>query len=187
MKFGIFLAFLFLLYEVSFYLVSGQTTDNKSDCTKLYNFLNGDDADYANKCCTGTTGLYCDNEGFITYFNNTEANIAVPNMTSFPFFSRITDLAIRGANLKEIPEVIFKLTTLKKLDFKKNFIEIIPSAIQNLSQLEELNFRDNNIKNIPDEIFTLKNLRYLTFGLNHIEVIPPAIQNLSQLEELYFW
>jgi len=69
MKFGIFLTFLFLIYETSFYLVSGQTNDNRSDCTKLYNFLKGDDVDYANNCCTNTPGLNCDNEGFITTFN----------------------------------------------------------------------------------------------------------------------
>jgi len=38
--------------------------NEKSDCTKLYNFLNGNVKNYANSCCTDT-GIECDNEGYI--------------------------------------------------------------------------------------------------------------------------
>jgi len=59
---------LLLIYETSFYMVKGQTIDNeKTDCTKLYNFLNGDSGDYANSCCTAD-GIECDNDGYIKYF-----------------------------------------------------------------------------------------------------------------------
>jgi len=60
MKFGLFVVFLFLVY-----LVVGQTLNNvKSDCTKLFNFLNGDSEEYFNNCCDDNE-IECDNEGYI--------------------------------------------------------------------------------------------------------------------------
>jgi len=65
MKFGEFIAFIFSLYEISFHLVIGQTVNiEKSDCTKFYNFLNGDSHNYSNSCCS-KSGIICDNEGYI--------------------------------------------------------------------------------------------------------------------------
>jgi len=68
MKFLSFVAYLLLIFDTSFYLVIGQAVNNeKSDCTKLYNFLKGDTNDYANNCC-GSPGIQCD-KGYITFFN----------------------------------------------------------------------------------------------------------------------
>jgi len=69
MKFENFKAFLFFLfYEISYNLVIGQTIGKKSDCTKLYNFINGDSKNYSNNCCSESE-IKCDNEGYITSFN----------------------------------------------------------------------------------------------------------------------
>jgi len=64
------LVFLFSVYETFYHLVIGQTINNeKSDCTKLYNFFKGDSNDYANRCCTENSVYHieCDSEGYITY------------------------------------------------------------------------------------------------------------------------
>jgi len=67
MKFGRFeLALLFLINGTSFSLVAGKTIKEKSDCTKLLNFINGDSKDYGNSCCTGIQTI-CDKEGYITH------------------------------------------------------------------------------------------------------------------------
>jgi len=69
MKFRIFITFLFVIYEISFYLVRGQTTDKeKSDCTLLYNFLKGDTKDYGNNCCKDPE-IQCFNDGYIQVFS----------------------------------------------------------------------------------------------------------------------
>jgi len=68
MKFGNFLIFLFLIYTTSFYLVKGQANNGgKSDCTLLYNFINGDDVDYSNVCCSETKKVTCDKNGNIIF------------------------------------------------------------------------------------------------------------------------
>jgi len=68
MKFGIFVTFLFIIFDTSFYTVIGQTT-LKSDCTILYNFINKDDKDYANDCCSGNQGIECFDDGYIKTIN----------------------------------------------------------------------------------------------------------------------
>jgi len=46
------------------YVVAGQKINNeKTDCTKIYNLVNGDSKNYANSCCSD--GIECDNEGYI--------------------------------------------------------------------------------------------------------------------------
>ena len=64
MKFEKFVKFLFIIYKLSYYLVIGQIIEKeKSDCIKLYNFLNGDSKDYLNSC--NTDDVKCDNENYI--------------------------------------------------------------------------------------------------------------------------
>jgi len=70
MKFGIFFTFLLLIYELSYYLAIGQKINKeKSDCNKLYNFLNNDKKDYDKNCCE-EFGIKCDEEGYITYITS---------------------------------------------------------------------------------------------------------------------
>jgi len=63
--------FLFLIYETCFSLVTGKTNNQeKNDCTKLYNFINGDSNYYDNEICCSSkvNGIECDYEGnFITF------------------------------------------------------------------------------------------------------------------------
>jgi len=68
MEFKSFIAIFFLFYEISYHLVIGQTVKEKSDCTKLYNFINGDFENYFNSCCS-EDGIECDDEGYIISFN----------------------------------------------------------------------------------------------------------------------
>jgi len=73
MEHGKFVVFLFLIYETSFYLVMGQTiSEERNDCTKFYNFINGGFEYYDNEiCCSGSDfffGIDCDYEGnFISF------------------------------------------------------------------------------------------------------------------------
>ena len=69
MKFKNFVTFLFLLHGTSFCFVKGQTDSNeKTDCTKYYNYLNDDDKDYSTTCCSKNDyRLKCDYENYITH------------------------------------------------------------------------------------------------------------------------
>jgi len=182
MRFLTYVVSLFLIYKASFYLVLGQSVNEIiSDCTKLYNYLYKDFKKYGNSCCN-KNGVECDNEGYITKYINSKENYEFPDIIDFPYFSRIESLEISNVNLKEIPDSILKLSTLKYLQFFQNNMEVIPPTIQNLSELEHLKIEDNDITVLPDELFNLINLKSISFGANKIEEIPSAIQNLSKLE-----
>jgi len=187
MEFG-FITFLFLIYETSFYLVRGQTTNKvKSDCTLLYNFLKGDTKDYADNCCNDPE-IKCFDDGYIQVFSNKDTKLVIPNLTNFPHLSKIQQLNIYNTAItKEIPQNILNLTSLKILEFNNNGIEIIPPAIQNLSKLELLYVINNALTVLPNELFSLPKLKTLSLSANQIEIIPPAIQNLSVLENLYIY
>jgi len=69
MNFGIFIPFLFLICEISFYLVTGQSTneEGKNDCTKFLNFVNSDNKTYTDlDCCSNNEIMRCE-DGYITY------------------------------------------------------------------------------------------------------------------------
>ena len=69
MKFGVFSVTLPLLvfFEMTFNFVTGYVyVSLNSDCTELNNFLNNDNKNYYNDCCSDP-GIECDNDGYITY------------------------------------------------------------------------------------------------------------------------
>jgi len=199
MKFGkLALSFLFLIYEITFSLVTGQAINGeKNDCTKFYNFIRGDDKVYSNdECCSESeiTGIYCEN-GYITsscftlngypfdkgYCYSNE-NV---DFTSFPYLSKLEKLYLRNRKLKNIPGELFKLSNLEILYIDQNEIETIPPSISNLTKLRELYLFNNKIKILPDEMFKLPNLEIIDLSSNEIEAIPPSISSSTKLKELY--
>ncbi|KAL6611694.1 hypothetical protein U3516DRAFT_902593 [Neocallimastix sp. 'constans'] len=78
--------------------------NEKSDCTKLYNFLNGNVKNYTNNCCTDT-GIECDNEGYIISIKITKTIEA--DLNNFPYLSRIETLHINNGGLVEVANSIF--------------------------------------------------------------------------------
>jgi len=190
MKFRKFIAILYLIYETFFYLVTGQTNNEEiNDCTKFYNFLSNNSTYYdSDVCCSNKLrGVTCDYEGNFISFERYRTHIEISDVTNFPYFSKLEFLVLDTVGFKEIPDSILKLTSLKEIHLQFNNIEIIPSAIQNLSQLEILGLDNNNIKELPNELFNLPNLKQIQLYKNKIEVIPPAIQNLKELNSLIIY
>ena len=109
--------------------------------------------------------------------------------------------------LRNVPDFISDLNTLKKLDLKINRLTTIPPSIQSLSLLSYLDLsynkikylpksigslislkgfylRHNNLENIPNSIGSLKSLKILDLRKNKLKNIPISIGNLSKLEVL---
>jgi len=120
--------------------------DERSDCTKLMNFINGDFEDYSNSCCSGKfANIKFDNENYIIYYSNKDLGEKISDYSTFPYLSRIKELYIIGGGLNEIPDNIFDLTSLKILSIHDNNVEVIPPAVQNLQQLTDLRLFNNNL------------------------------------------
>jgi len=71
MKFRNFVKFLLLIYVTAFHFVIGQVNENEEiiinyDCTKYYNYIEGNSKKYDYTCCFERE-INCDDNGYITY------------------------------------------------------------------------------------------------------------------------
>ncbi|OUM67170.1 carbohydrate-binding module family 18 protein, partial [Piromyces sp. E2] len=87
-------------------------------------------------------------------------------------------------NLKEIPEFIYSLTSLKRLYLESQKITDIPDSLSKLENLD--NFRENEINKFPSVLSKLKSLEYINLEENNIySVIPKELNELPKLKEIY--
>lgn len=82
-------------------------------------------------------------------------------------------------------EVVFQITTLKKLTITKSDGQLLlPDYVGNLTNLELLRLDECHISKIPPELGNLKNLKQLSLKGNYIEAFPKEIRGLSRLSIL---
>ncbi|XP_042474099.1 putative disease resistance protein RGA4 [Zingiber officinale] len=77
--------------------------------------------------------------------------------------------------------VLSKLKFLRVLDLSENFIEEVPTSVENLIHLRYLNLSRNKIKVQPDAITRLQNLRYLNLTENPLQELPKKLRNMQSL------
>ncbi len=99
----------------------------------------------------------------------------------------IVELKIEMGSTRKIPENIFNINSLKKLDFTSYSATKLPRTIGNLQNLEELRMYGWAIKKLPKEMNDLPMLKDLTFSINNsVDTIPDFIFKQTELEKLYF-
>uniref|UniRef100_H3AX97 LRRC8 pannexin-like TM region domain-containing protein n=2 Tax=Latimeria chalumnae TaxID=7897 RepID=H3AX97_LATCH len=100
--------------------------------------------------------------------------------------SNLSELELQNCGLERIPQVVFSLTNLQKLDLKSNNICTIEAIVsfQYLKELTCLKLWHNSIVLIPDSINILKNLKELFLSHNKLETLPVALFELSNLKQL---
>ncbi|MBU2928202.1 COR domain-containing protein [Winogradskyella psychrotolerans] len=84
----------------------------------------------------------------------------------------VIELYLNGLNLKKIPEEIFDLKNLQRLDVVNNALTHIPEKLSELSKLNTLYFFTNQITEIPDEVLFMKSLKKLDIHNNPLNSIP---------------
>ena len=85
----------------------------------------------------------------------------------------------------QIPDEVFELTHLEKLDLSNNQLTNFPDSLTNLSNLTELNLRRNQLTNLPESLGNLSNLTILDLKENRLDRLPNSLGNLSKLQKLY--
>lgn len=102
----------------------------------------------------------------------------------------LTTLDLTGCQLTHIPQEVFELTQLTKLDcgsFIKNDaneIKVVPKQISLLENLEFLFLTGNQLTRLPKEICQLKKLKYIYLSYNQLVEIPAEIGHLHCLQLL---
>ncbi|CAM4586041.1 unnamed protein product [Leuciscus chuanchicus] len=91
-------------------------------------------------------------------------------------------LAMRG--LEEMPEELWELQELQKLNISLNALSLVPSGLGNLENLVVLNLWGNELVELPPEIGRLGNLRVLFAHRNRLNEVPEELGDCSNLEVL---
>lgn len=90
-------------------------------------------------------------------------------------YSHITCLFLNDNKLTTIPDIVFTLKKLNKLDLSNNQITKLPPALGRLVYLQELALSGNKIRELPCEMGKLFRLKVLHLDSNPITSPPPAI------------
>jgi len=97
---------------------------------------------------------------------------------------RATSLTIRDKNLTRIPEFVFKMTELTKLDLSYNRIESIPDKIGALKNLKNLTMISNALKSLPRSIGSLTKLELLSLDDNELTTLPSSMDKLDTMRTM---
>jgi internalin A len=107
------------------------------------------------------------------------------------------ELDLSGQDLAELPPQIGKLTQLERLilgkwdEEKQQWIgiglKVLPSEIEQLTNLTKLTLSGNQLTEIPTCITKLSKLEILHLAKNQLAEVPPSIVNLINLKELFLW
>ena len=100
--------------------------------------------------------------------------------------THLEELTLSDCDLKEFPQDLCKIKSLKVLDIGCNKkIQNLPGTLENLTNLETLNMRQCGLTEFPQVLCKLKSLKTLDIGQNEkIQNLPKTLQNLTNLETL---
>lgn len=104
------------------------------------------------------------------------------------FLTQIEELEISFSDIKELPEELGKMQSLKK--FKLKYCENIKKLNENIGELQnleslELHIENLSFKNLPTSFVNLQSLSYLDIHQTAIKKLPEGFAKLQNLKTLY--
>jgi hypothetical protein len=96
-----------------------------------------------------------------------------------------TALDLSNLGLAELPDTLFDLSQLRKLELHGNRLSALPDAIGRLTRLERLNLPGNQLRALPETIGRLTRLTFLGLSRNQLRVLPESLGLLTRLKLLY--
>ncbi|CAH2311489.1 volume-regulated anion channel subunit LRRC8C [Pelobates cultripes] len=114
-----------------------------------------------------------------------ENNIkSIEELLSFQHLRKLIVLKLWYNSISYIPEHIKKLSSLERLYFSHNKIEVLPSHLFLCHKLRYLDLSYNDIRFIPPEIGVLQSLHYFSIANNKVESIPDELYFCKKLKTL---
>ena len=98
---------------------------------------------------------------------------------------RVTGCGLYRLYLKELPDSLVNLESLKELYMDVNDLKYFPEPIGKLKSLQVFHANRNKLKELPDSIGDLKSLKEFWIYENSLTSLPESIGELESLEELY--
>lgn len=109
---------------------------------------------------------------------------SIEEIVSFQHLRKLTCLKLWYNGITYIPEHIKKLSSLERLYFSHNKVEILPSHLFLCNKLRYLDLSNNDIRFIPPEIGVLQSLQYFSVTCNKIENLPDELFFCKKLKTL---
>jgi internalin A len=99
-------------------------------------------------------------------------------------YSNSTTLDLSGLCLRDLPEDVGHLSSLKRLYLNNNCLRSVPACIQKLVALRVLDLSSNELIEIPDWIGVLSSLEIIYLQDNHLSRLPASFRHLRNLEKI---
>ncbi|XP_068095931.1 volume-regulated anion channel subunit LRRC8C [Hyperolius riggenbachi] len=109
---------------------------------------------------------------------------SIEEILSFQHLRKLTILKLWYNSITYIPEHIKKLSSLERLYFSHNKIEVLPSHLFLCNKLRYLDLSFNDIRFIPPEIGVLQSLQYFSISCNKVESVPDELYFCKKLKTL---
>jgi len=98
---------------------------------------------------------------------------------------RSDSIDLSTLNLKEVPEDLLKIKSIKRINLSGNKLEKLPNWFSEFEYLEVLDLKDCNLKELFPEINKLRNLKVLYLSRNNLSELPHALSDLDNLKILF--
>ncbi|XP_075414316.1 volume-regulated anion channel subunit LRRC8C [Tenrec ecaudatus] len=109
---------------------------------------------------------------------------SIEEIVSFQHLRKLTVLKLWHNSITYIPEHIKKLTSLERLSFCHNKIEVLPSHLFLCNKIRYLDLAYNDIRFIPPEVGVLQSLQYFSITCNKVESLPDELYFCKKLKTL---
>lgn len=109
---------------------------------------------------------------------------SIEEILSFQHLRKLTILKLWHNSITYIPEHVKKLTSLERLYFSHNKIEVLPSHLFLCNKLRYLDLSYNDIRFIPPEIGVLQSIQYFSISCNKVESVPDELYFCKKLKTL---
>lgn len=98
-------------------------------------------------------------------------------------FKNLKSLSLFRNKIKQLPDFLPELGLIS-LDINDNGFGQVPEVIYRCTTLEELDMGSNGIQHVSADISKLKNLKKLKLRMNKLEALPTELSQLNYLEEI---
>lgn len=91
---------------------------------------------------------------------------------------------LQSSKLEEIPVELFRLKSLRTIDFSNNKLKYLPKEFGQFLALKTLLLKNNQLSQLPDEFCCLRKLETLSLENNSLFSLPPAFDALKSLRSI---